>query len=31
LNCLGKLSAYAFLRGLEKCTINNGLDKPPVS
>ncbi|KAJ7810812.1 hypothetical protein B0H14DRAFT_3756648 [Mycena olivaceomarginata] len=29
LNCLGKLSAYDFLRGLEKCTINNGLDKPP--
>ncbi|KAJ6522922.1 hypothetical protein DFH09DRAFT_1096881 [Mycena vulgaris] len=30
INCLGKLSAYDFLRGLEKCTNNNGLDKPPV-
>ncbi|KAJ7028779.1 hypothetical protein C8F04DRAFT_1212063 [Mycena alexandri] len=29
LNCLGKLSAYDFLRGLEKCTNNDGLDKPP--
>ncbi|KAK6974865.1 CxC2 domain-containing protein [Favolaschia claudopus] len=29
LNCLGKLSAYDFLRGLEKCTAHNGLDKPP--
>jgi hypothetical protein len=31
LNCLGKLSAYDFLRGLEKCTNHNGLNKPPVS
>jgi hypothetical protein len=31
LNCLGKLSAYDFLRGLERCTNNDGLDKPPVS
>jgi hypothetical protein len=31
LNCLGKLSAYDFLRGLELCTNHNGLDKPPVS
>ncbi|KAJ7212395.1 hypothetical protein B0H12DRAFT_1033229 [Mycena haematopus] len=29
LNCLGKLSAYDFLRGLEKCTNHDGLDKPP--
>ncbi|KAF8135294.1 hypothetical protein K438DRAFT_1997396 [Mycena galopus ATCC 62051] len=29
LNCLGKLSAYDFLRGLEKCTNHNGLNKPP--
>ncbi|KAJ7843814.1 hypothetical protein B0H13DRAFT_1909206 [Mycena leptocephala] len=29
LNCLGKVSAYDFLRGLEKCTNNDGLDKPP--
>ncbi|KAJ7154944.1 hypothetical protein C8R43DRAFT_1126328 [Mycena crocata] len=29
LNCLGKLSAYDFLRGLERCTNNDGLDKPP--
>jgi hypothetical protein len=31
LNCLGKPSAYDFLRGLERCTNNDGLDKPPVS
>jgi hypothetical protein len=31
LNCLGKLSAYDFLRGLEMCTNHDGLDKPPVS
>jgi hypothetical protein len=30
LNCLGKLTAYDFLRGLEKCTNHDGLDKPPV-
>ncbi|KAJ7873990.1 hypothetical protein B0H13DRAFT_1633262, partial [Mycena leptocephala] len=30
-NCLGKLSAYDFLRGLELCTNHDGLDKPPVS
>jgi hypothetical protein len=30
LNCLGKLSAYDFLRGLEMCTNHDGLDKPPV-
>ncbi|KAF8128075.1 hypothetical protein K438DRAFT_1789652 [Mycena galopus ATCC 62051] len=29
LNCFGKLSAYDFLRGLEKCTNHDGLDKPP--
>ncbi|KAJ7601623.1 hypothetical protein DFH06DRAFT_1153729 [Mycena polygramma] len=29
LNCLGKLSAYDFLRGLEITTNRNGLDKPP--
>ncbi|KAJ7765189.1 hypothetical protein B0H16DRAFT_1454369 [Mycena metata] len=29
LNCLGKVSAYNFLRGLEKCTNHDGLDKPP--
>ncbi|KAJ7148600.1 hypothetical protein C8R46DRAFT_1231115 [Mycena filopes] len=29
LNCLGKLSAYNFLRGLEMCTNHDGLDKPP--
>ncbi|KAJ7450267.1 hypothetical protein B0H11DRAFT_1743304 [Mycena galericulata] len=29
LNCLGKLSAYDFLRGLELCTNHDGLDKPP--
>ncbi|KAF7335067.1 CxC2 domain-containing protein [Mycena venus] len=29
LNCLGKLSAYDFLRGLEKITNHDGLDKPP--
>ncbi|KAJ7088015.1 hypothetical protein B0H15DRAFT_922918 [Mycena belliarum] len=29
LNCLGKVSAYDFLRGLEKVTNNDGLDKPP--
>ncbi|KAK6978163.1 CxC2 domain-containing protein [Favolaschia claudopus] len=28
LNCLGKLSAYDFLRGLEKCTAHDGLKKP---
>jgi hypothetical protein len=31
LNCMGKLSAYDFLRGLEMCTNHDGLDKPPVS
>jgi hypothetical protein len=31
LNCLGKLSAYDFLRGLEMTTNHDGLDKPPVS
>jgi hypothetical protein len=31
INCLGKLSAYDFLRGLEMCTNHDGLDKPPVS
>jgi hypothetical protein len=30
INCLGKLSAYDFLRGLEMCTNHDGLDKPPV-
>ncbi|KAJ6456814.1 hypothetical protein C8R47DRAFT_1227696 [Mycena vitilis] len=29
INCLGKLSAYDFLRGLEVCTNHDGLDKPP--
>ncbi|KAJ7611265.1 hypothetical protein FB45DRAFT_1119943 [Roridomyces roridus] len=29
LNCLGKLSAYDFLRGLERCTNDNGLDSIP--
>ncbi|KAJ7300377.1 hypothetical protein DFH08DRAFT_725398 [Mycena albidolilacea] len=29
LNCLGKLSAYDFLRGLEKCTNHDGLNRPP--
>ncbi|KAJ6456317.1 hypothetical protein C8R47DRAFT_1227850 [Mycena vitilis] len=29
MNCLGKLSAYDFIRSLEKCTNHNGLDKPP--
>ncbi|KAJ7920718.1 hypothetical protein B0H13DRAFT_1605173 [Mycena leptocephala] len=29
MNCLGKLSAYDFLRGLEMCTNHDGLDKPP--
>ncbi|KAF8142941.1 hypothetical protein K438DRAFT_1784206 [Mycena galopus ATCC 62051] len=29
LNCLGKLTAYDFLRWLEKCTNHDGLDKPP--
>ncbi|KAJ7797089.1 hypothetical protein B0H14DRAFT_2619337 [Mycena olivaceomarginata] len=29
LNCLGKLTAYDFLHGLEKCTNHDGLDKPP--
>ncbi|KAJ7659787.1 hypothetical protein DFH06DRAFT_1130542 [Mycena polygramma] len=29
INCLGKLSAYDFLRGLEICTDHDGLDKPP--
>ncbi|KAJ7078694.1 hypothetical protein B0H15DRAFT_924757 [Mycena belliarum] len=29
LNCLGKLSAYDFLRGLEMCTNHDGLDRPP--
>ncbi|KAF8208324.1 hypothetical protein K438DRAFT_1961817 [Mycena galopus ATCC 62051] len=28
LNCLGKVSAYNFLRGLEMTTNHNGLDKP---
>ncbi|KAF8194490.1 hypothetical protein K438DRAFT_1761399 [Mycena galopus ATCC 62051] len=28
-NCLGKLSAYDFLRGLQKCTNHDGLDWPP--
>jgi hypothetical protein len=30
VNCLGKLSAYDFLRGLEVSTNHDGLDKPPV-
>ncbi|KAJ7164850.1 hypothetical protein C8R43DRAFT_1122730 [Mycena crocata] len=29
LNCLGKLSAYDFLRGLEMLTNHDGLHKPP--
>ncbi|KAJ7761160.1 hypothetical protein DFH07DRAFT_957235 [Mycena maculata] len=29
LNCLGKLSACDFLRGLEICTNHDSLDKPP--
>ncbi|KAJ7604088.1 hypothetical protein FB45DRAFT_983874 [Roridomyces roridus] len=29
LNCLGKVSAYDFLRALERCTNNNGLEKIP--
>ncbi|KAJ7021705.1 hypothetical protein C8F04DRAFT_1213743 [Mycena alexandri] len=29
LNCLGKVSAYDFIRGLERCTNHDGLDKPP--
>ncbi|KAJ7119391.1 hypothetical protein C8R46DRAFT_1169932 [Mycena filopes] len=29
LNCLGKLSAYDFLRGLEMTSNHDGLDKPP--
>ncbi|KAJ7446064.1 hypothetical protein FB451DRAFT_1412426 [Mycena latifolia] len=29
INCFGKLSAYDFLQGLEKCTNNDGLNKPP--
>ncbi|KAF7349498.1 CxC2 domain-containing protein [Mycena sanguinolenta] len=29
LNCLGKVSAYDFLRGLEMTTNHDGLDKPP--
>ncbi|KAF8129675.1 hypothetical protein K438DRAFT_2136108 [Mycena galopus ATCC 62051] len=29
LNCLDKLSAYDFLRGLEMMTNHDGLDKPP--
>ncbi|KAJ7026921.1 hypothetical protein C8F04DRAFT_1267519 [Mycena alexandri] len=29
LNCLGKVSAYDFLRGLERCTNHDGLDQPP--
>ncbi|KAK7052688.1 CxC2 domain-containing protein [Favolaschia claudopus] len=28
LNCLGKLSAYDFLRGLEMCTSHDGLWRP---
>ncbi|KAJ7842389.1 hypothetical protein B0H14DRAFT_3692184 [Mycena olivaceomarginata] len=30
LNCMGKLSAYDFLRGLEMCTNHDSLDKPPI-
>ncbi|KAF7366986.1 CxC2 domain-containing protein [Mycena sanguinolenta] len=30
LNCLGKVLAYDFLRGLEMSTNHDGLDKPPV-
>ncbi|KAJ7720209.1 hypothetical protein DFH07DRAFT_972678 [Mycena maculata] len=29
INCLGKLSAYDFLQGLEQCTNHDGLNKPP--
>ncbi|KAJ7079826.1 hypothetical protein B0H15DRAFT_924531 [Mycena belliarum] len=29
VNCLGKLTAYDFLRGLEMTTNHDGLDKPP--
>ncbi|KAJ7715053.1 hypothetical protein B0H16DRAFT_1340272, partial [Mycena metata] len=29
LNCLGKLSTYDFLRGLEMNTNHDGLDRPP--
>ncbi|KAJ7782431.1 hypothetical protein DFH07DRAFT_764579 [Mycena maculata] len=29
INCLGKLSAYDFLWGLEQCTNHDGLNKPP--
>ncbi|KAJ7182645.1 hypothetical protein C8R43DRAFT_869153 [Mycena crocata] len=29
LNCLGKLLAYDSLRGLERCTNNDGLEKVP--
>ncbi|KAJ7807746.1 hypothetical protein B0H14DRAFT_3091205 [Mycena olivaceomarginata] len=29
LNCLGKVSAYDFLRGLEMVTNHDGLDQPP--
>ncbi|KAJ7925440.1 hypothetical protein B0H13DRAFT_1600492 [Mycena leptocephala] len=29
LNCLGKLSAYDFVRGLEMTTNHDGLDRPP--
>ncbi|KAJ7605673.1 hypothetical protein DFH06DRAFT_1348526 [Mycena polygramma] len=29
LNCLGKLSAYDFLRGLEICTNHDGLERVP--
>ncbi|KAK7050132.1 CxC2 domain-containing protein [Favolaschia claudopus] len=29
LNCMGKVSAYHFVRGLEKCTNHDGLDAPP--
>ncbi|KAJ7791008.1 hypothetical protein B0H13DRAFT_1936100 [Mycena leptocephala] len=29
INCLGKLSAYDFLRGLEMCMNHDGLDKLP--
>ncbi|KAF8197285.1 hypothetical protein K438DRAFT_1585309, partial [Mycena galopus ATCC 62051] len=29
LNCMGNVSAYDFLRGLEMTTNHNGLDKPP--
>ncbi|KAJ7160849.1 hypothetical protein C8R46DRAFT_904941, partial [Mycena filopes] len=29
VNCLGKLSAYDYLRGLEMMTNHDGLDRPP--